>query len=404
MDAQTPPEDELRIPPLDSPRRRRIAIGAVATLAVGGLVAFLLSRGGSDSPYRVDPVTETAIVKEIRVTGHLELIDQVEVPAPIEGQLVSVLVRSGDTVEEGQLIAQLDRAAAELAYHVARAELHGTRARVLEAEAAHERATESLQRTTRLAAKDLASKSTLEQSRTAATKARAGLQAARAEQSAAVKRASMRERERDRTDIVAPRAGLILEAPRHTGMVVGPDHRLFRIGAAPDKMLVVAPVGEADIGAIATGQTATFEAPAFPGRVFEATVQHVSPDPSIEAGAVFYPVTLVTGNSDRALLPGMTAQVRIKTAQVDGVLAVREAALRFTPDGVSPAPPRSRIWRVHGSELEEIIVRTGLSDGAFTEVRTEPPHTLEVGNPIAIGIATERTNDVSPGVSLRGRK
>ena len=404
MDAQPTADDELRIPPSNAPRRRLLFVGLALLLAVAAVAAFLLTRRARQSPYRTAAVTETDIIKEILVTGHLELTEQVEVPAPIEGQLVSVQVQPGDSVEEGQLLGQLDRAQAELAFHIARAEMHATRARVLEAEAASERADESLARTKRLVAKDLASRAALEQARATATKASAALQAAKAEQSAAAKRASLRERERDRTDIVAPRAGIVLEVPRHTGMVVGPAHRLFRIGAAPKEMLISAPIGEADIGEVHVGQLATFEVPAFPGRVFEASVQHLSPDPDIRAGAVFYTLTLETPNSDGALLPGMTAQLRIQAATVQGVLAVREAALRFTPEGAPDAPPRSRVWRFDGKILEEVAVQAGLSDGAFTEVRATPPQELTAGDAIAIGIATRQIDEVRPGVSLRGNK
>jgi len=379
-------------------------IGLALVLVIAALLAFVSLRRGHVNPYRTASITESGIVKEIRVAGHLELTGEVEVPAPIEGQLVSVLVQSGDMVEEGQMIARLDRADAELAYHVAHAESKAKRAGVLEAQAAHARALQTLQRTKRLAAKDLASEAALEQAKAAAAKTNAALQAARAEQSASLDRASMRERERDQTDIVAPRAGLILEAPQHTGTMVGPAHRLFRIGETPDKMLISAPVGEADIGEIRTGQTATFEVPAFPGRVFEATVQHLNPDPEVKAGAVFYAVTLATNNSDRALLPGMTAQVRIEVARVDKVPAVREAALRFTPEGAPSAPPRSRIWRIKGSELQEVPVRVGLSDGAITEVHAKSPQELEVGDAIAIGMTGDQGRRVKPKVSLEGRK
>jgi hypothetical protein len=105
-------------------------------LIVGGAIAtYFLTRGPEESPYRVAAVTKTTIVKEVRVTGHLELTDEVEVPAPIEGQLVEVFVQPGDSVEVGQLLAQLDKGSAEIAFGVAQAELEIARARVSEAEA-----------------------------------------------------------------------------------------------------------------------------------------------------------------------------------------------------------------------------------------------------------------------------
>jgi HlyD family secretion protein len=402
---QTSVDEKLEIPPLNSSRGRAIAIVLAVVAAAAAITVYFLTRDTEESPFRIAQISRTSIVKEIRVTGHLELTDQVEVPAPIEGQLIKVFVLPGDSVEEGQLLARLDKGAAEVAFHVAQAEFQVARARVSEAEAVAQRATESLERTKRLADKSLASHSALESARSEMAKARAGVQASRAERAAALKRASLRGHQRDRTDIVAPRAGLVLEVPARTGMIVGPRNRLFRIGAPINRMHIAAPIGEADIGEVTVGFGAKFEVPTYPGQVFKATVKHISPDPKTEYGAIFYDVTLATENSERLLLPGMTAQIRIKVAQVDDVLTVREATLRFTPEGAPPAPARSRVWRVRGEQLEEIPVEAGLSDGAITEIRPSEPESLDVNDPIAIGLALDGEGDPdAPLLSLKGRR
>jgi HlyD family secretion protein len=402
---QTPVDEKLEIPPLESSRRRSLVVVSVLVVAAALVAAYLLTRGPEVSPYRGAEVIRASIVKEVRVTGHLELIDQVEVPAPIEGQLVEVVVEPGDTVEEGALLARLDRVSVETAFLVAKAEMQVARSRVSEAEAAAQGALRTFERTKRLADKGLASASDLEAAESGLVKARATVSAAKAEQVAAVQQASLKGRDRDRADVVAPRAGLVLEVPPHTGMVVGPRNRLFRIGAPVDRMHIEAPIGEADIGEMSVGLRAKFEVPTYPGRVFDATVEHISPDPKTEYGAIFYTVTLAADNADHLLLPGMTAQVRIEVAQVADVLAVREATLRFTPEGAPAAPTRSRIWRIRGSELEEVSVEVGLSDGAITEVRPNDTKGIEVGDDIAIGLALEGDNGAAaPSLSLRGQR
>jgi HlyD family secretion protein len=400
---QTSVDEKLEIPQLDSPRSRIIVIAVAVGVIAVALAAYFLTRGREESPYRGAQVTRTSIVKEIRVTGHVELTDQVEVPAPIEGQLVDVVVEPGDNVQEGELLAHLDRVSAEAAFLVADAELQVAQARVTETEAAARRAARSLDRTERLAKKGLASENALEAARSEMAKTRAAVNAAKAERVAAIERASLKGRERDRTDIVAPRAGLVLEVPPHTGMMVGPRNRLFRLGAPLDQMHVEAPIGEADIGEMTVGLTAKFEVPTYPGRVFDAKVKHISPDPKTEYGAIFYTVTLAADNPDHVLLPGMTAQVRIKVAQVEDVLAVREATLRFTPEGAPAAPARSRVWKINGTKLEEVPVEAGLSDGAFTEVRPDDAESLREDDQVAIGLALDGDNSpATPSLSLRG--
>ncbi len=405
QETQTSVDERLEIPAMASSRGRVGALIAGLVMVGAAMGIYFLTRGPDASPYRATEVTRASIVNEIRVTASIVLTDQVEVPAPVEGQLVEVAVQSGDQVEEGQLLARLDKVSAEVAYLIAQADSQVARARVSEAEASAERASRSLERTNRLADKGLASASDLEATRSEMTKARASLKAARAEHLAALERVSLRGRERDQTEIVAPRAGLVLEAPSHTGMVVGPRTRLFRIGAPLDQVNVEAPIGEADIGDMSLGLSAKFEVPTYPGRIFEATVKHISPDPKTEHGAIFYMVKLAANNPDHALLPGMTAQLRIKVAQVDDVLAVREATLRFTPEGAPEAPPRSRVWRIRGTELEEVPVEVGLSDGALTEVRPSNPDDLQIADSIAIGLALDGDSGAAaPSLSLKGHR
>ena len=398
-------DERLEIPRLVTSRRWIVITVAVVVAAAVGVGVYFLTRDSERSPYRGAEVTRSSITKEVRVTGHVELTDQVEVPAPIEGQLVAVVVKPGDEVEKGELLAHLDRVSVETAFLVAEAELKVAQSRVSEAEAAAQRAARAFDRTERLAEKGLASASDLEGARSELVSARAAVAAAKAERAAAGEQASLKGRDRDRADIVAPRAGLVLEVPSRTGMMVGPRNRLFRIGAPLDRMHVEAPIGEADIGEMSVGLKAKFEVPTYPGRVFDATVEHISPDPKTEHGAIFYTVTLTADNPDHVLLPGMTAQVRIKVAHVDDVLAVREATLRFTPPGAPSAPARSRIWRIKGTKLEEIPVEAGLSDGAMTEVRPVEPDGIEVGDRIAIGrSASDDSNAAAPSLSLRGHR
>ncbi len=404
-ETETPVNEKLEIPRLESSRRRMLIVAGLVLVAGAGVATYLLTRAPKTSPYRGAKVTRASIVKEIRVTGHLELTDEVEVPAPIEGQLVDVVVEPGDEVEEGELLAHLDPVSVETAFVVAQSELQVARSRVAEAEAASRRAARAFQRTRRMSDKGLASESDLEAARSELTKARASVTAAKAERAAAVEQASSKGRELDGADIVAPRAGLVLEVPPHTGMVVGPKNRLFRVGAPLDRMLVKAPIGEADIGEMVEGLTAKFEVPTYPGRVFDAAVEHISPDPKTEHGAIFYTVTLAANNPDHLLLPGMTAQVRIKVAEVDDVLAVREATLRFTPEGAPSAPARSRVWRIKGDELEEVPVEAGLSDGAVTEIRPVDADSIQVDDEIAIGRALDgSSNAAAPSLSLRGHR
>jgi hypothetical protein len=94
--------------------------------------------------------------------------------------------------------------------------------------------------------------------------------------------------------------------------------------------------------------------------------------------------------------------VRIEIARAKDVLSVREAALRFSPQGEDEAPARTRLWKHEGgSRLEPVDVTAGLSDGAYTQITPREPDALAAGDEVAVGLVQKKSSDTSkPGVSL----
>jgi HlyD family secretion protein len=103
-------------------------------------------------------------------------------------------------------------------------------------------------------------------------------------------------------------------------------------------MQVLVQVNEADIGNVRPGQDVTFAVDAFPTQTFRGQVRKVRLNATMTQNVVTYTVEIVTDNSDLKLLPYLTANVRFIVAQKDGVLAVPNAALRWSPrDASAPA-------------------------------------------------------------------
>ncbi len=141
----------------------------------------------------------------------------------------------------------------------------------------------------------------------------------------------------------------------------------------------------------------------------------------IPGGASEMPGPKFTGNL--ALRSGMTANVTINTNQVQGVLRVPNAALRFNPsafikdekkaDGPRLGQPMmfgggrptggsqagtgtkggrvaarvDRIWVLENGKPKAIVVKAGISDGQFTEVTGEG---LTEGMQVLVGVDTSK--------------
>jgi hypothetical protein len=100
----------------------------------------------------------------------------------------------------------------------------------------------------------------------------------------------------------------------------------------------------------------------------------------------------------------MTATVTIEVDRRENVLAVREAALRFRPEGAGEGAPRQTVWCVTPGGLAAVAVKPNLSDGAYTAVDPETPAALPVGTRLALGVLNpEPAKGSGPGIKLGNR-
>ena len=146
----------------------------------------------------------------------------------------------------------------------------------------------------------------------------------------------------ERTAIRAPVDGIVIKRSIDAGQTVAASLQapeLFVIARNLRDMQVDTSIDEAEIGKIRLGQRATFTVDSYPGRSFSGEVKQVRKAALTVQNVVTYTVVVATANPDLALIPGMTANVRLVTDARDSVLRVPNAALRFRPpDWQEPAP------------------------------------------------------------------
>jgi HlyD family secretion protein len=114
---------------------------------------------------------------------------------------------------------------------------------------------------------------------------------------------------------------------------------LFQVAQDLSQIKIETKVDEADIGSIKQGARATFTVDAYPERSFTGSVSQVRINGVSQQNVVTYSVMVQANNPEQLLLPGMTANVKIITAERTGVLRVSSAALRFRPAGAGGALP-----------------------------------------------------------------
>jgi HlyD family secretion protein len=194
------------------------------------------------------------------------------------------------------------------------------------------------------------------------------------------------------TDIRSPTSGVVISRNVDVGQTVAASLQaptIFVIAEDLAKMQVDTSVAEADVGRLKAGMAATFTVDAYPGETFRGKVRQIRNAPQTVQNVVTYDAVIDVDNPELKLKPGMTANVTFVYAEKDDVLKVPNSALRFRPppallgdakgSGAAAKPGASgqrTVWTLAGDKPEPEKVKTGISDGSFTEVMEG---NLEVG-------------------------
>ena len=377
---------------MQKPIKRLLAV--VALVSVGGSgYAFYNSRETEAEPTLVTaPVTRGAIVDAVSSTGTLQAVTSVQVGTQVSGTIESLGADFNSIVKRGQVLARLDRSLFQTQVDQNRANLVRAQSDVERLQVALQDAQTKLSRAEALSQRQLLPQSELDAAGVDVRSADAQVKSAEAQVSQA--RAALKQSEvnLENTVITAPIDGIVLSRDVDVGQTVAASMQaptLFVLAADLTKMQVLASLDESDIGRIADGQKVTFTVDAYVGRAFEGVVSQIRLQPQIVQNVVTYSVVIDAPNRDLTLKPGMTANVTIEVARRDDALRVPAAALRFTPAGQSSKGPQ--VWRSDSGALTPVPVKTGLSDGQFTEV---VEGNLSVGDTLA-------TRQSTPNESVR---
>ena len=369
------------------------------------LLLFILYRIVRPTPHDYEYVSETVtrgeVLRKVSASGKIRALNTIKVGTEVSGQVTKVYVDFNSPVKAGQVLAEIDSTRvrarvqqSEAQVALARAGLQQTVANVARARSELEIQERDFARQRALAERGFVSKAGLDIAQSKLNSARNALQVALAQTqsgnaqiSQGTAELSSARLDLNRTVIVAPASGVIINKLVEPGTTVAASFQtpnLFEIAADTTKMQVEASVGEADIGQIIEGQDVTFTVDSYPNDIFRAKVRQVRKAPVETQNVVSYLVIIDVDNKDGKLLPGMTANVEIITGAKANVLRVPTNALRFRPklaDRDEPkeekpgAPEKKQTPKptlyLAGSDLYRPVrkqIQIGLQGDDYTEV------------------------------------
>lgn len=334
-------------------------------------------RQGAQMMQAPPPATVSSVQVEqrtrqpsLRSVGSLVATNGIEVSAEVAGIVSEIAFESGQRVEAGDVLVQLDD-------EVDRAELEALRADRRLAEVEYRRLQELLP-------KKAVSKSDFDT-------ARAAFQSANA-------RVLAQQAKIERKTIEAPFGGLLGIRRADLGQYLNPGDGIVGLQAL-DPIYVDYTLPERYYRQLRVGQQVEVGLDAIPGEVFRGRIAAI--DSAILEGTRTVQLRAELANPQALLRPGMFAEVRTLTGEPETVLTVPRTALSFNTygdfvvllePGEGPQYTASRRQVETGEILAgEVVIRTGLQAGdtlvraGLNKVR--PGQTVVVDNSVELNPA-----------------
>jgi len=381
-----------------------IVIVVIIAAVAGGLLFFHHKSGDA-------PVINTVVVargqltQTVTATGTLNPVKSVQVGCQVSGRISDIFVDFNSQVKAGEQIALLDPRTYLAQVASAEADLSNAVANLELQQAQFKRASD-------LYASKLVSGSDFDIAQATLHQAEAAVK---------IKQATLDNAKTSLgyTKIFSPVDGTVISRSVDVGQTVAASFNtptLFLIANDLTRMQIDAAVSEADVGGVIEGQSVDFTVDAYPTRTFHGEVTQVRNSPTTLNNVVTYDAVIGVTNADYKLKPGMTANVSVIVAQRDNALKLPNAALRFRPSDnvtvltnelVALAQPTNtptvaagknseqrgqrggrgegrgqnqgrggrgirtvyvQVGDEHAATLKPVQIRTGISDGIFTEV------------------------------------
>ena len=321
-------------------------------------------RGGGGNSGRAAITVDSALtsrqdlVDYVMVVGNLIGEATVDVAPRVGGRIESVLVKLGDRVAKGQLLAKMeDRDIAEQVKQ-SQANLEVNKATAVARDSDVKVALGAFTRAQAQMAGQLISKQTYEDAESRYNSAVAQLDVAKAQATQTQARIDELKITLSNTSITSPVDGFVSRRNLDPGAFAGTNTIIASV-VDIDTVRLVANLVEKDFKRVSPGVEARVEVDAFPGEKFVGKVSRVAPvfDPATRTATMEIEVP----NPGFRLKPGMYARVRLTTDRRANALVVPRAA-------IVDIEGQRGVFIVDGPTAKFRAVQTGLQDNERVEI------------------------------------
>ena len=369
--------------------RRMLIMLAVVGLLFGGIFGYHAFKAHmlkkSMAHMQMPPSTVTAIKAELhpwqpqlKAVGSLRAVRGVDVTSEISGLVRTLHFRSGDEVNAGQVLVQLN-ADADIA-----------QLRSLEAAA-------ELARTVYM--RDQKQFEVQAISQAALDADVADLKSKRAQVSQQVALVNKKT-------IRAPFAGRLGISTVNPGQYINPGDKIVTLQSL-DSIYCDFLLPQQELSRISLGQKIIVTSDTYPGRTFDGRITAINPQ--VDVATRNFQAEATLANPKRGLLPGMYASVDIRAGSVERYLTLPQTAVTYNPygdtafiveetgkgpDGKPLLAVRQTFVTVGSTRGDQVAVLKGIKEG--DTVVTSGQIKLKNGSPVIINNQVQPTNEAAP--------
>lgn len=389
-------------------KKRWWIIGSVVVLLGVGTVGMNMmgSQQAMGMPVQIATPSKSALESKILTSGTVIVEDKQKQYANVTGILREFVVKEGDKVQKGQVIAKIDTSDVDskildleaqigLAQaNMAKAqtgnepeELAQEQERVLQAQRDYDAAKKEYDRMNQLFASGASTQQELDKAKSQLDSNLSSLNVAK--QQLALKQKGPRkeeiashqaqinklqvergqlEKERVQSVVIAPADGTVIAVAADNGQYVNKGTELLTL-ANLDNLLIQADINESDVNKLKLGQNATIEGITLGKQKLDAEVARISPiatttqSSSGQGEKTRVKVMLKPTGELSALKPGFHVDINISVEKIDDALQVPIEAIQQDENG------STFVWVASNGIAKKQEVETGMENELFSHIK-----------------------------------
>lgn len=390
-------------------KKRWWIIGSVVVLLGVGYVGLSMMGSGQamGMPVNIGTTTKSTLESKILTSGVVIVEDKQKQYANVTGTLREFVVKEGDKVKKGQVIAKIDTSDVdskildiEAQMELARANLAKAQVgnepeevaqeneRVLQAQREYDTAKKEYDRMHQLFTSGASTQQELDKAKSQVDSTLSTLNVAKqqlslkkkgprkeeiASQQAQINKLQVErgqlEKDRIQSVLIAPADGTIIAVAADNGQYVNKGTEILTL-ANLDNLLIQADINESDVNKMKAGQSAVIEGTTLGKQKLNAKVTRIAPtatttqSSSGQGEKTRVKVTLTPEGDLSALKPGFHVDINISVQKIDNALQVPIEAVQQDADG------STFVWVAANGVAKKQKIETGTENELFSHVKS----------------------------------